>query len=700
MTANAICSGTCNEQSGTVVQGKVQAEPIYFFQPATGEILECKAADAAAVRQEAELLNHLLDQLWSQQSQVATLTQTLHQAQAQGNVTQQNTALQKLDKAVIAEEKAREALFKEFKDLPKFNDGASGLLELLPLATHKGKSMARTRRFTYVRSAKVKNHLRRYDNLPGDKTQLKSFYTKNEKGEYELDRKKLKEAFSKVAVKGELSKQEVTYWADGWAPEFVEAFNAKYDAKAAKDKAEKDTPDEACLQMSGGAAFLRFFGGAGRTISSEVSTEKFKDLLKGRGEVNGKFVASARAGFDLASAQGDVSLYVPYKKGLHLLIPAGKNAKGGKQELELGFFRMRLDLELSLSCGASALAEGGLEFKLKADLTQGVKGAPAKKKPAAIANPKARVDRAVEAEAGAKAELSAFAGAEAGGKISGSLEWQKAASTEFKAFAKVSAGLQGQAGIGGAAMFEISYTNGKFRIKAKLAGCVGLGIKGNVEAEVGFEHILEFDQWFKHQVINALDQNLKYFSAEAWKAFVYMKALAIAEGRKLGDYLGKSVADLEASWNHLVKTASQKTLQLIRASGDYVLTSVAEAKALLIGLLEDMKQRFRQLGNEIEDLSNWLLSGVQSVHEANNVYQRIDIAMGSHLSVEEGEARIAALLGGQNRLDLIAASLKAEPTPGHVLAFVDAPGYRFANGSGTHVAWRRAPFGDNNLHIV
>lgn len=700
MTAHAICSGTSNEQAGTLVQGKLQAEPIYFFQPATGEILECKAADAAAVRQEAEFLNHLLDKLWTQQSQVATLTQMLHQTQAQGNVTQQSMAMQKLEKAVIAEEKAREALFKEFKDLPKFNDGASGLLELLPLATHQGKTMARTRRFTYVRSAKVKNHLRRYDNLPGDKTQLKSFYTKNEKGEYELDRKKLKEAFSKVAAKGELSKQEISYWADGWAPEFVEAFNAKYDAKAAKEKAEKDTPEEACLQMSGGAAFLRFFGGAGRTISSEASTEKFKDLLKGRGEINGKFVASARAGFDLASAQGDISLYLPYKKGLHLLIPAGKNAKGGTQELELGFFRMRLDLELSLACGASALAEGGLEFKLKADMTQGVKGAPAKRKPAAIANPKARVDRAVEGEAGAKAELSAFAGAEAGGKLSGSLEWQKAASTEFKAFAKISAGLHGQAGFGGAAMFEVSYTDGKFRIKVKLAGCVGLGLKGSVEAEVGIEHILEFDLWFKHQVVNALDQNLKYFSAEAWKAFVYMKALAIAEGRKLGEYLGKSIADLEASWNYLLRTASQRTLELIRASGDYVLTSVAEAKALLIGLLEDMKQRFRQLGREIEELSGWLLSGVQTVNEANNVYQRIDIAMGAHISAKEGEARIAALLGGPSKRDIITASLKSEPTPGHALAFVDTPGYQFANGAGTHMAWRRSPFGDNNLHVV
>jgi len=700
MNAHPICSGTCNQNPGTVVQGKVQAEPIYFFQPATGEILECKAADAAAVRQEAELLNHLLDQLWSQQSQVAALTQTLHQAQAQGNVTHQNAAMQKLDKAVVAEEKAREALFKEFKDLPKFNDGASGLLELLPLATRKGKSMARTRRFTYVRSAKVKNHLRRYDNLPGDKTQLKSFYTKNEKGEYELDRKKLKEAFSKVAVKGELSKDEITYWADGWAPEFVEAFNSKYDAKAAKEKAEKDTPDEACLQMSGGAAFLRFFGGAGRTISSEVSTEKFKDLLKGRGEINGKFVASARAGFDLASAQGDVSLYLPYKKGLHLLIPAGKNAKGGRQELELGFFRMRLDLELSLSCGASALAEGGLEFKLKADLTQGVKGAAARKQPAAIANPKARVDRAVEAEAGAKAELSAFAGAEAGGKISGSLEWQKAASTEFKAFAKVGAGLQGQAGVGGAAMFEISYTSGKFRIRAKLAGCVGLGIKGSVEAEVGVEHILEFDQWFKHQVVNALDQNLKYFSAEAWKAFVYMKALAIAEGRKLGDYLGRSVEKLASDWRHLLETASRETLEAIRTSKDHVLTSVAEAKALLLGLLERMKRDYQDLRQDIEDLARWLLSAAQTTQEANNICQRIGVDLNSQHTLDSGSSRVAILVGGQDRFDGLVASLKSDATPGHALAFASDPAYRFSQGSGTHVAWRRSSFGENNNQIV
>lgn len=116
--------------------------------------------------------------------------------------------------------------------------------------------------------------------------------------------------------------------------------------------------------------------------------------------------------------------------------------------------------------------------------------------------------------------------------------------------------------------------------------------------------MIEFDLWFKHQVVNALDQNLQYFGEEAWKAFVYMKALAIAEGKRLTDYLGKTRDDLAAAWEKLVKTASAEVLNRIQASSDYVLTSVAEAKALLLGLLESMKENFKVLRQEIEDAAD------------------------------------------------------------------------------------------------
>ncbi|GAB4059883.1 hypothetical protein [Uliginosibacterium sediminicola] len=699
--ADAICTGTCNTTPQSVVQGLVKPDPLYFLNPATGEILECPPENVADIRQEAELLSKLADDLLRSGEQVYAATQALQVAEASADAAQKHESQKALEQATAAQERAREAMFKEFKDLPKFNDGASGLMELLPLATSKGQKLSKTRRVTFLRSDKVKNKTRTYHNLPGDATKLKSFYTKDESGAYKLDAKKLGDAFRSVPLKGKLTEADLfKSWAAGWAPEFVEAFNAKYDAKAAKDKADKDTPDEACLQFSGGASLLRFFAGVGGTASSELSTESFKKLLQGRGEIGAKFTGSARAGVDLASAQGDLSLYLPAKKGLHLHVAAGKNAKGGKQELELGYVRLLITGEVSATCGASVLAEGGLEFKLKADMTQGVKGVPAKKTAAAVANPKARVDSKVEAEVGGKAELSAFAGAEAGGKIGGAVEWQKEKSTEFKPFAKINAEGKGQAGIGGAAMFEIGYTDGKFRIKMKLGACVGLGLKGSIDAEIGVEHIVEFDLWFKHQVVNALDQNLKYFGDRAWKAFVYMKALAIAEGKKLSAYLGREVDELIEAWKNLVNTASKEVLNRIKASKDYVLTSVAEAKALLLGLLEQMKQDFQELRKDIEDLSRWLFSAAQTTQEADNITSRIATTMDTRVDQNAGRMRLAALAGGVDAINSVLVALKSVPTPGYELAFADDPAYRFSNGMGTHIAWQRSGFGNNNNRIV
>lgn len=696
---DTLCEATCNTTPQSLVPANVTPDPLYFFSPATGEILECPAQSVAAFRLEAEQLNKLLDDLWRAQVGVSSATQALHVANAQVAPAQQTSAQAALAQSIQAEEKARAAMFGALKDLPKFNDGAKGLLELLPLATHKGQKLAKTRRMTYVRSDKVKSHFRTYHDLPGDKAKLKSFYKKNAQGEYQLDTQKLKDSFSKVPVKGALSKEDVTYWADGWAPEFAEAFNATYDAKAAKTKADKATPDDACVQFSGGASMMRFFAGVGRSSSAELSTENFKDLLEGKGEIGAKFMGNARAGIDLASAQGNVSLYLPAKKGLHLNIAAGKNAKGGKQELELGYVRFLIEAEVSVSCGASALAEGGLEFKLKADMTQGVRGAPATKSAIALANPKARVDK-LEAENALKGSLGAFAGAEAGGKVSGALQWQKEASTEFKDFAKINAGLQGQAGVGGSAMFEIGYSGGKFRIKTKLAACVGLGIKGSIDAEVGVEHLIEFDLWFKHQVVNALDQNLRYFEDRAWKVFVYMKALAIAEGRRLTEYVGQELTDLQSAWRDLVDTATPEVIARIQSSRDYVLTSVAEAKALLLGLLESMKERLKGIRREIENTARWLLSAAQSKQEIENICARIAVDLGTPVNAPSGQMRLATLLGDSDALDSIMHAAKTTPTPGYGLAFVDEPAYRFSLGMGTHQAWLRAPFGTNNNHIV
>lgn len=699
MTENTLCQGTCNQTEGSFVTATVKPDPLFFFRPETGEILECPVSSAAAVRREIATLDELLDQLLISESASQRTFEQLLEAQKGVDIPALTAAQQAADQALKKEVAAREALFKEFKDLPKFNDGGKGLMELLPLATHKGNPVFQTKRMTYVRSSKVKSHFRTYHDLSGDATKLKSFYKKGEDGRYKLDEKKLVEAFKTVKPKSELAKDEVTWWATGWAPEFVQAFNADHDPNKAKDSADKATPDDACAQFSGGATLLRFFAGVGRTTSVELSAKAIQDVLKGRGEVGAKISIAGRAGVELASGRISPKLYLPAKHGLHLVFPAGKNAKGGAQELNLGYMRLLIECELSASCGASAIAQGGLEFKLKADLTQGVKGAPAAKTAAAMRQPKASVGH-LEAEAAVSGELSAFAGAEALASVGGALQWQQAELLEFKNFAKIDAKGAAQAGVGGTAMFDIRYEQGKFRIRMKLGACVGLGLKGEVNAEVGVIEIVEFDLWFKHQVTNALDQNLQYFEAKAWQAFVHMKALAIAEGRRLSDYVGKTAKDLAEAWKMLATNVTIETLRRIRASRDYVLTSVAEVKALLMGLLEKLKRVAKELRQDIEDTARWLLSAAQTTQEADNIYARIGIELGASVSPDVGAQRVAALMGGTDQLDAIVAELKTAPTPGYRLAFCTEPAYRFALGSGEHIAWKRTPFGQSNNQLA
>jgi hypothetical protein len=700
-TESLVCSGTCNTTQGSIVQGKIALDPLYFLEPATGIIYECPADSVVAVRQEMAFLDDMVDQMLKAQGQVDTTTKALHDAQTRPDVAAQAAAQAALEKALAAQQHARDSMYATMKDLPKFNDGANSLMEILPLATHKGKKLMQTRRMTYVRSAKIKNHFRTYDNLKGDAAKMKAFYTKDPEGS-KLDQKKLSEAMHSVKLKSTITKADTTWWAGEWAPSFVQAFNARHAPLSDSERKARyeSMPADACLQFDGGVALLRFFAGVGGEAKVELGSKNFEDLLKGRGEVGAKVTATARAGVDLVSGKVDAGLYLPAKKGLHLHVAAGKSAKGGQQELDLGYIRLLIEGELTASCGASAVAEIGLEFKVKADMTAGVKGSPTPKTAAALADPKAHVDdKRLQAEAKASGELSAFAGAEAGAKVSGALQWQQAQLLDFADFAKINAEGKAQAGIGGVAMFNIGYDEGKFKIRTKLGACVGLGLKGEISAEVGVVEIVQFDLWFKHQVMNALDQNLHYFQKQAFDLFVYMKALAIAEGRKISSYLGSELLDLRKEWQSLARKMTLEMIRRIADASDELLSSLAEVKALLIDLLNSAKQ---ELKDEVRSLVWRIMASAQTDAEKDNVYQRLAVAaddIGTKGPADVGRARVAAIVG-ESALESLEARFKTDPTPGYALAMADSAEYAFQRDSGTHLAWQRTPFGNSNSMLA
>lgn len=51
---DAVCEATCNTTTQSLVPANITPDPLYFFNPATGEILECPAQSVAAFRLEAE----------------------------------------------------------------------------------------------------------------------------------------------------------------------------------------------------------------------------------------------------------------------------------------------------------------------------------------------------------------------------------------------------------------------------------------------------------------------------------------------------------------------------------------------------------------------------------------------------------------------------------------------------------------------
>lgn len=144
----------------------------------------------------------------------------------------------------------------------------------------------------------------------------------------------------------------------------------------------------------------------------------------------------------------------------------------------LGVLRFDFELALSGSIGASLGIEAGISFS--GDV---VKGLPVKATPTGTPGQWRNVDISKTAEeVKPGAELSLFAGAEAGANLAGKMVWLNPdqagkGSEKFTSLAKVAVGVTGQAGWGVSGCMELSWKDGKVRIRVKGGVCSGLGAK-------------------------------------------------------------------------------------------------------------------------------------------------------------------------------------------------------------------------------
>jgi len=130
------------------------------------------------------------------------------------------------------------------------------------------------------------------------------------------------------------------------------------------------------------------------------------------------------------------------------------------------------------------------------------------------------------------------------------------------------------------------------------------------------------------------------------------------------------------------------------------LSGLAEAKGLLIYMLERMKARARDLQYRIQRVIDRIMASAQTIYERDNVYQRVALSLDDDKLDKATGRQIVASIIGDERLSALEAMMKTDPTPGYALAMVDSFEYQYSRGMGTHVAWMRTPFGQSNSMLT
>jgi len=405
----------------------------------------------------------------------------------------------------------------------------------------------------------------------------------------------------------------LTQWADAWNSESG-AYNK----------------EGHYIDVSAGAQFLRF--------TANASTLNTWNPDTGAVQIKGE----AHSDLTLCSGTLNTTLYVPDRTGWPL-----KFMVNDIKEANIGILRARIDGELTGYVGASAQAEGNLQFVTynKKQLLMGNRtpGAPFSERQNGV-----KIKDSKENPKSLEIKAEAFGGAKAGASLGGALQWLKPFSSlvdelpnmlhtfgmdspaleqvlpsvkqsqekqndqtgEFQDFACLKVGGDVELGVGLSGDFKIRFVKGRFRFHIKGSLCLGPGAKGEVEGEVTPELFGEFAIWVIYQLYGIDYKHLTIIEENAFKVLTYI--LVMYGKDKYQEYYTKMRAEF-------VDVVNDFNLFIKRLSGD-----IFDAKELSVkrnGYADVINKDPRDVylfSPEAKGVALYILTG-------DGAYDRIDI---------------------------------------------------------------------------
>jgi len=671
--------------------------PALYFHPDSETLIAVDACDNDAIEREHGRLEKLLATRIDALLRIDDLTKQMtsldwHQIAERNRLESQlKQEYQQLDSAIGA-------LRNELQDLTpasqlpkstllddKAKKSAIGIMEMIEI---RGGGY-RGGRYTYVRSDKICSHWRRYrlndgEKQPATKSFIKTVSYTSEDGvtrtRQEIDTDKLKSQLAKV-------KPFMSVWEQKLIDDHGDVLTDW--ARELNDSLKKHTESESGnIVFDGQAQLMRWTYGAGlkgtlNPFEYDIRTGEEKPLATTSGKL------SAYASLALAEAKSSAKVCWPDHAGTRICYPLDPaRIPGGGMGL-LGVLRFDFELALSGSIGASLGIEAGISFS--GDV---VKGLPVKATPTGTPGLWRNVDISKAAEeVKPGAELSIFAGAEAGANLAGKMVWlnpdkEGKGREKFTSLAKVSIGVTGQAGLGMSGSMEFSWKDGKVRILVKGGVCSGLGAKGSVALDVDGKAIMkEFMPCLAYMLRNAdytrlmsimAEDDYRYFCAIPLLAGMYNLNRVIDAGDEIID-------SLKMGWED--KEARVRLMKKILSNDEYLKYAPPESKGAAIASLiernfwDEVASPASHQGEACEAGTTFasrkrailaVLRWVQSKREYENIMQHLSKIIGEKGDWKANESRVIAFLaqGEQPReygydASFIPGAQKITITPSH-----------------------------------
>ncbi len=527
----ALGHSRTNTRADSRTTVKIAPEPMVFFRPETNELLVVPKENATAFLNEVRLLDRLMyDSMMAKQACLDASAALLKVQRVNGTpktlVPPHSTALAqaqaKFDAANRNLAQTQQNLEKVFEPLGELDGTGGKLYELVPIARRgAAKADARTpvqrdghawgKKWTYVRSDKIKSHFRSYQLNKAEQeahqsNKKASFIGADNKVDWGKLGKQLGDLKTSAAWKKEVDAHGV----------FFEDLNQDiHDSLAAW---AAGINGGRYVKLDPEVQLLRYFAGAGVNANW--------DPKAGNVAVRG----NARAEFAIAEGKFSAACYFPGRAGYMLEMTGPKSDKVYKA----GLVRAAISLELAGLAGASASAQLGVtvDYTDLAGGKVGMRGRPTK---TAMTNQAVDIAKEVRDGADVHGALDVFAGARATGSVKGSLEWNNPEARKFTALCDIGPGGQIQAGGGASAAFKITFAEGKFRFLCAASACLGVGAGGKLEFEVDAGKTLEFSKYVAYMLYAVGYEFTDIFIGDAYKLLTSFSVWAIARGEHVSD---------------------------------------------------------------------------------------------------------------------------------------------------------------------